>query len=117
MKKTLLLAFLTLLSVTPALADGCSDPALEEARITDQLAKEPNRPHLVVEKGPLKVFLENMKFYFNADPYDIDKVYLIMGLRPYPDPYVHMFVLSKGCIVYYTRTDPALIAKMLKRQP
>lgn len=92
----------------------CSDYDLEEARITEELAQEPNRQHWVLTGDVLKVFAWNLKWAFDIDV-DADKVYVIEAMTASPNTkHVHLFVVKNGCITVYKLTWASIVAEMLR---
>lgn len=93
----------------------CSDYDLEEARITEVLAQEPDRLWWKVTDEYLAVFTWNMKWAFDIDV-DADTVYIIEAKTAGPTHIksVHMFTVRNHCITHYTATWGSVIAEMLR---
>lgn len=120
-----LLAFAIMLFPFPVLGDTaaaanhkpsatCSDWDLEEARITEQLAKEPGRVNFVVTGQEVAVFAWNMRWAFDIDV-DADTLYIIEAETPGSTiKHVHLFTVRNHCITHYSLTWGAVIAEMLR---
>jgi hypothetical protein len=107
-----------MLSSQPLLANECAYEA-QEARITDQLALEPDRKYFVIEGEDLKRFTKNMNDIYNVGFADsnVDKIYIINQAHQPHNPHfqgVHMFVMKDHCVNYYTTTYMVIIQAMLK---
>jgi hypothetical protein len=92
----------------------CTDFDLEEARVTEQLAAEPDRLWWKVTDEYLAIFKWNMSWAFDADV-EADIVYIIEAKTVGSTiKSVHVFTVKKGCITQYTATWGSLIAEMLR---
>lgn len=93
----------------------CSDYDLEEARITDELAKEPDRLRMVVTDAyTVDTFTWNLKWAFDIDV-SADTLYIISALTPHSSvQHVHLFVVRNHCIIAYKLTWASVVAEMLR---
>lgn len=117
-----ILAIVLALLITPAKADACAYEA-QEARITEELTKEPDREYFVIEGELLDLFVKNINDLYNVGLVreQIGKIYIIdQAMHPKNPNFqgVHMFVLdTTGCIGYYQTTYKVVIKLLLSDDP
>jgi hypothetical protein len=106
------------MTFSPLLANECAYEAKEE-RITEEIAKEPDRAYFTIEGEDLKRFMKNMNDIYNVGLADsnVDKIFIIDELHKPQNPRfqgVHMFVMKDHCVNYYTKTYKVIIEAMLQ---
>lgn len=117
-----ILAVVLSLLITPAYADSCAYEA-QEARITEELQKEPDREYFIIESEQLDLFVKNINDLYNVGLVreQIGKIYIIdQSMHPKNPNFqgVHMFVVTPdGCIGYYQTTYKVVIKLLLSDDP
>lgn len=117
-----ILAIVFALLITPAKADNCAYEA-NEARITEELIKEPDRPYFIIEGNDLDLFIKNLNDIYNVGLIrgQVGKIYIIdQAMHPSNPNFqgVHMFVVTPdGCIGYYQTTYKVIIRLLLSEDP